>query len=129
MTFFARLHGARLEPRGVEAMVEQLSNVLNSTRGFASVRREFGVDDCVAVRANPLRAARSLGINALRAEVEECIRLFEPEVEGASVEVLGRGARGQVVLGVDGRFAGGPLRLRVTFDPETRVVNVREEDA
>lgn len=129
MTFFERLGGSRFEPRGVSAVVEQLSNVLNSARGFAAVRREFGVDDCVAVRTNPSRREPKLGVKALRAEVEECIRLFEPDVEHVAVEVLGRDARNRLVLGVDGRFGGALLRLRVTFDPMSRAVDVREERA
>jgi type VI secretion system lysozyme-like protein len=121
-SFLSRLTQAQA-PTGAEAVARNLEHLLNTRKGCGSVIAGLGLGDYEAA-PNTHHA-----VLALRAEIEQMVRVYEPRVVDPVVTLLGRLGYRTVRFELRGVVRGEAQVIVLDIDTSTRAVVVTVEAA
>lgn len=108
MSFFDKFRDQRRSRGPIEEVVENLTALLSTRRGFGALDERLGLSDFNSAGLGPEPTAR------IMEEVAENIRLFEPRAELVAIEPLPSRAAGRPRLRIDLRV--GERELPLTLD-------------
>lgn len=103
----------------LDDITENLVSVLNTKRQFGSLGSELGIGNYLASQG-----ARD-SVAALSAEIEKCVRLYEPRLTDIELELVGKNAELDLLYQLHGYVSGKRHKLMLRFN--TTYGNVRVE--
>lgn len=109
----------RLRRDELDDITENLTSVLNTKRAFGSLGSELGIGNYLASQG-----ARD-SVAALSAEIEKCVRLYEPRLTDIEISLLGKSADMDLMYQLIGYAGGRRHKLMLRFN--TTYGNVRVE--
>jgi type VI secretion system protein len=116
---FLRKFRRRLGRTGtIEAVVENLNNILNTKKGYGSFVREMGIGDWNEYRS------RDKIIGTIIEEIKENVRLFEPRVSLNEIEEVDSGSPFRIRFEVQCVFNEGARPIFIVLDSQQDRVSV-----
>lgn len=112
--------------RTLAEVARNLGFLFNTRKGVGSVVQGFGLGDYLDFKRHP---NTHRAVEALRVEMLDSARRYEPRIEAPTVRLLGRYHRDIVRFELAGRVAGAPGVLEVDIDSTTQRVLVRVVEA
>lgn len=103
----------------LDDITQNLSAVLNTKRAFGSLGSELGIGNYLASQG-----ARD-SVAALSAEIEKCVRLYEPRLGEIELKLVGKNADMELQYELYGLHAGRRHKLLIRFN--TTYGNVKVE--
>ena len=114
---FAEKNPARRDE--LDDITQNLSAVLNTKRAFGSLGSELGIGNYLASQG-----ARD-SVAALSAEIEKCIRLYEPRLHEPELRLVGKNSDMELLYELYGLSGGRRHKLLIRFN--TTYGNVKVE--
>jgi predicted component of type VI protein secretion system len=109
----------RLRRDELDDITQNLASVLNTKRQFGSLGSELGIGNYLASQG-----ARD-SVAALTAEIEKCVRLYEPRLGDIELELIGKNSELELLYQLYGVVSGRRHKLMLRFN--TTYGNVRVE--
>jgi type VI secretion system protein len=103
----------------LDDIAQNLASVLNTKRAFGSLGSELGIGNYLASQGSRDSVA------ALNAEIEKCIRMYEPRLHEIELTLVGKTAEMDLLYELYGLFSGRRHKLLIRFN--TTYGNVKVE--
>ncbi len=105
---FAEKNPARRDE--LDDITQNLSAVLNTKRAFGSLGSELGIGNYLASQG-----ARD-SVAALSAEIEKCVRLYEPRLHDIELHLVGKNTSMELLYELFGMHSGRRHKLLIRFN-------------
>ena len=104
----------------LQAIIDNLNNVLNTKKGFGSFVREMGIGDWNAYKA------RDKIVETIIEEIKENVKRFEPRVDMSEIEEVDSGSPFRVRFQVKCMFADKQRPIYIVLDSSENRISVED---